>query len=121
MFRSLIKPTTFKSAASLFQRPFYLNKVYYSTNAAAQGSFLSREDVTERILTVLKKHEKVDPEKVTPNSHFVNDLGLDSLDATEVVMEVENEFGIEIPDEEAFKLQSVDDCIKYISANPMAK
>ncbi|EFC43258.1 acyl carrier protein [Naegleria gruberi] len=118
MFRLVAKPSI-KSAATLFARPSF-NR-YYSVNAAAQGSFLSKDEVTERIINVLKKHEKVDPTKVAPSSHFVNDLALDSLDSTEVVMEVENEFGIEIPDEEAFKLQSVEDCIKYISSNPMAK
>jgi len=116
LFRTLAK--TSKSVLS--SRPLFINR-FYSTNAAAQGSFLSKDEVTERIINVLKKHEKVDPNKVSPSSHFVNDLALDSLDSTEVVMEVENEFGIEIPDEEAFKLQSVDDCIKYISSNPMAK
>ncbi|KAG2391859.1 hypothetical protein C9374_013344 [Naegleria lovaniensis] len=120
MFRALLtKPLIFKSAATSFiQRPSFIARHY---SVAAQGSFLSRDEVTERIVNVLKKHEKVDPTKVSATSHFVNDLGLDSLDSTEVVMEVENEFGIEIPDEEAFKLQSVEDCIKYISSNPMAK
>ena len=88
---------------------------------SASGSFLSKEDVTQRVINVLKKHDKVDPNKVTPDSHFVKDLGLDSLDSAEVVNEVEQEFVVEIPDEEAFKLQSVGDVVNYIVTSPVAK
>lgn len=47
-------------------------------------TFLDKKEVTDRVLTVLKNFDKVDPAKVTPAAHFVNDLGLDSLDAVEV-------------------------------------
>jgi len=68
----------------------------------------------------LKAFEKVDPAKVTPTSSFTDDLGLDSLDAVEVVMAIEEEFGIEIPDEEADKITSVGEAISYISKQPDA-
>lgn len=47
-------------------------------------TFLDKKEVTERVLAVMKNFEKVDPAKVSPSAHFVNDLGLDSLDAVEV-------------------------------------
>lgn len=59
----------------------------------------------------------VDAAKVTPTAAFVNDLGADSLDVVEFVMEVEKEFGITIPDEEAGKLLTVGDAVKFIEAN----
>merc|ERR1719345_343802 len=61
------------------------------------GSFLDKSDVTDRVLGCLKNFQKVDPTKVTETSHFLNDLGLDSLDTVEVVMAFEDEFVIEIP------------------------
>jgi acyl carrier protein len=59
----------------------------------------------------------VEAEKVTPEASFVEDLGADSLDTVELVMAFEEEFGIEIPDEDAEKLQTVGDAIAYIQQN----
>jgi acyl carrier protein len=56
----------------------------------------------------------VDPDKVTPEASFVEDLGADSLDTVELVMAFEEEFGIEIPDEDAEGLQTVGDAIAYL-------
>merc|ERR1719478_606897 len=78
------------------------------------AAFLDKDDVTDRVLGCLKSFQKVDPTKVTPSSHFMNDLGLDSLDAVEVVMSFEDEFAIEIPDADAEKITSCDEAIKYI-------
>jgi len=58
---------------------------------------------------------------VTAASHFVNDLALDSLDTVELVMAVEDEFGIEIPDAEADKIQTCKDAVDYIASHPNAK
>ena len=63
----------------------------------------------------------MDSSKLTPESTFSEDLGLDSLDAVEVVMAIEDEFAIEIPDAEADKILSVKDAAEYISGHPMAK
>mmetsp|Transcript_16429 Transcript_16429/g.20311 ORF Transcript_16429/g.20311 Transcript_16429/m.20311 type:complete len:146 (-) Transcript_16429:211-648(-) len=87
----------------------------------AASTFLPVEEVTERVMNVVKAFEKVDEGKVTPTSHFANDLGLDSLDAVEVVMAFEEEFVIEIPDAEAEKILTCEDAIKFISAHPQAK
>lgn len=59
--------------------------------------------------------------KVTPAARFKEDLDLDSLDAVEVVMAIEEEFSVEIPDSEADKILSVADAVAYISGHPMAK
>jgi acyl carrier protein len=56
----------------------------------------------------------VEPEKVTLEASFVEDLGADSLDTVELVMAFEEEFGIEIPDEDAEQLQTVGDAVKYL-------
>ena len=84
-------------------------------------SFLAEDDVTDRVLGALKAFQKVDPTKVTATSHFLNDLGLDSLDTVEVVMAFEDEFAIEIPDADAEKIHSCEDAIKYIMQHPHAK
>ncbi|KAK3259486.1 Acyl carrier protein 2, mitochondrial [Cymbomonas tetramitiformis] len=87
----------------------------------AAGTYLEKGDVTERVLEVVKKFEKVDPAKVSPTASFSGDLGLDSLDEVEVVMAFEEEFVIEIPDAEADKITSCADAIDYIVSHPMAK
>ena len=70
--------------------------------------------VLERVKDIVADNLGVDREKITPETSFVNDLGADSLDTVELVMALEEEFGNEIPDEQAEKLQSVGDVIKYI-------
>lgn len=84
-------------------------------------TFLDATEVTDRIVTVVKNFDKVDPAKVTPAAKFIDDLGLDSLDSVEVVMAIEDEFAIEIPDAEADKILSIEDATEYISGHPMAK
>jgi len=84
-------------------------------------TFLDKKEVAERVVAVLKGFEKVDASKVTATAHFVNDLGLDSLDAVEVCMALEEEFVITIPDAEAEKILSAEDAIAFIAAHPNAK
>lgn len=64
---------------------------------------------------------QVNKDKVSPLARFKDDLDLDSLDAVEVVMAIEEEFCIEIPDSEAEKILSVADAVAYVSNHPMAK
>ncbi|KAF9786978.1 acyl carrier protein [Thelephora terrestris] len=87
-----------------------------ATFSAAAG--LTKEEITTRVLDVLKGFEKVDPTKLTTQASFTSDLGLDSLDAVEVVMAVEEEFTIEIPDAEADEIKSVQHAIDYIAKTP---
>ncbi|KAF8898653.1 acyl carrier protein-like protein [Infundibulicybe gibba] len=86
--------------------------------SAAAG--LSKDSIQTRVFDVLKGFEKVDPTKLTTTSSFTKDLGLDSLDAVEVVMAVEEEFSIEIPDAEADEIQTVQQAIDYIAKTPEA-
>ena len=76
--------------------------------------------VTERILQVIKNFEEIDAAKVTEKATF-KDLDIDSLDAVEVVMAIEEEFAIEMPDAEADAIKSVEDAINFICTSPMAK
>ncbi|XP_034640507.1 acyl carrier protein, mitochondrial [Trachemys scripta elegans] len=76
---------------------------------------LTLEGIEERVLYVLKLYDKVDPEKLAVNSHFMKDLGLDSLDHVEIIMAMEDEFGFEIPDVEAEKLLCPQEIVDYIA------
>ncbi|CAK8542537.1 unnamed protein product [Lathyrus sativus] len=86
-----------------------------------RGSFLDKSEVTDRVVSCVKNFQKVDPSKVTPSAHFQNDLGLDSLDSVEIVMALEEEFGFEIPDNEADKINSINLAIDFIASHPQAK
>lgn len=79
------------------------------------GPPLTLELIRDRVLLVLKLFDKINPEKVTVDSHFINDLGLDSLDHVEIIMAIEDEFGFEIPDGDAEKLAKPADIIRYIA------
>ena len=70
--------------------------------------------IEERITLVLNLYDKIDPEKLKLDSHFMKDLGLDSLDHVEIIMAVEDEFGFEIPDMDAERLYTVKDIVRYI-------
>jgi acyl carrier protein len=72
------------------------------------------ENIEARVKEIIVNELGVEPEKVNENAHFVEDLGADSLDTVELVMAFEEEFGIEIPDEEAEQLQTVGDAIRYL-------
>jgi acyl carrier protein len=70
--------------------------------------------VIERVKDIVADNLGVDREKITPETSFVNDLGADSLDTVELVMELEEEFDINIPDDAAEKIQTVGQAVKYI-------
>ena len=70
--------------------------------------------IAEKVKSVIAEQLGVKPEEVTEQAKFVDDLGADSLDTVELVMALEEEYGIEIPDEDAEKLVTVGDAIKYI-------
>jgi len=71
-------------------------------------------DVSQRVIDIVAEQLGVDKEKVTPETSFVNDLGADSLDTVELVMELEEEFDINIPDDAAEKIQTVGQAIEFI-------
>ena len=72
------------------------------------------EAVADRVRAIIAEQLGVKLEEVTDAASFIEDLGADSLDTVELVMALEEEFGIEIPDEEAEKLVTVGDAVKYI-------
>ncbi|KAJ4847703.1 Acyl carrier protein 1, mitochondrial [Turnera subulata] len=88
--------------------------------SSSHDDHLSKEEVAQRVLSVVKTFPKVDPSRVTPEVHFQKDLGLDSLDNVEIVMALEEEFKLEIPDKEADKIDSCNLAIEYIHNHPMA-
>ncbi len=77
-------------------------------------------DIEAKVKEIIINELGVDAEKVTAEASFVEDLGADSLDTVELVMAFEEEFGMEIPDEEAEKLRTVGDAITYIQNNASA-
>ena len=77
-------------------------------------------DVNERVKKIVVEHLGVDESKVTENASFIDDLGADSLDIVELVMEFEKEFNIDIPDEDAEKIRTVQDAIDYIGKHAKA-
>ncbi|WZZ48508.1 hypothetical protein YC2023_048615 [Brassica napus] len=113
---------------------------------SSHDDHLSKQDVVDRVLDVVKSFPKVDPAKVqfrfslknysdsdqicslpdqivvpvTPDVHFQKDLGLDSLDTVEIVMAIEEEFKLEIPDKEADKIDSCSLAIEYVFSHPMS-
>ncbi|KAG8344779.1 putative acyl carrier protein, precursor [Trypanosoma vivax] len=108
--------------STLFSTRFHADNQTSGEEATRTGQYLlNKDDVLTRVLEVIKNFEKVDASKVTPQSHFVNDLGLNSLDVVEVVFAIEQEFILDIPDHDAEKIQSIPDAVEYISQNPMAK
>ncbi|PVG03391.1 putative ACP1-mitochondrial acyl-carrier protein [Serendipita vermifera] len=129
--RSLIKPAPLRTTLRVRQpvtsiarqsRQWQLN--FNNAPRAAQYSSaggLSKEEVEARVLDVFKGFEKVDPSKLTTTARFKEDLALDSLDSVEVVMAVEEEFSIEIPDAEADEITTVKQAIDYILESPEAQ
>ena len=73
--------------------------------------------VAEKVKSIIVEQLGVDEEEVTPDASFVDDLGADSLDTVELVMAFEEEFDLEIPDEDAEKIVTVGDAIQYIKDN----
>ena len=71
----------------------------------------------ERVKEIIVEQLGVDADQVTANASFVDDLGAESLDTVELVMALEEEFDVEIPDEDAEKIATVNDAISYLSAN----
>jgi acyl carrier protein len=73
--------------------------------------------ISEKVKTIIVDQLGVDEEQVTPDASFVDDLGADSLDQVELVMALEEEFGLEIPDEDAEKITRVKEAVSYIEGH----
>jgi acyl carrier protein len=81
----------------------------------------TREEIEESVIQIVCDQMGVSRDKVTLETSFVNDLGADSLDTVELVMEFEDEFELNIPDEDAEKIQTVGDAVKYIEEKTASK
>ena len=77
--------------------------------------------VDERVKALIVEQLGVDADEVTPEASFQEDLGADSLDTVELIMAFEEEFGVEIPDEDAEKIRKVKDAVDYIAARAKAQ
>jgi acyl carrier protein len=77
--------------------------------------------VADKVKSIIVEQLGVDEEEVTPDASFVDDLGADSLDVVELVMAFEEEFGVEIPDDDAVKITRVREAISYIEQHGKAK
>ena len=78
---------------------------------------MSKQEIFEKIADIMVDHFDIKKENVTMQLNFKNDLDADSIDFVEFILDLEEAFGAEIPDEEAEKLNTVEDAVKYIQAN----
>jgi acyl carrier protein len=88
--------------------------------ASKQGNYLSMSDTFEKVKKIVVDQLEVGEDEVTPEANFVNDLGADSLDTVELVMALEEEFGVEIPDEAAEQIETVQAAVDYIDSKVKA-
>ncbi|XP_031622342.1 acyl carrier protein, mitochondrial isoform X1 [Contarinia nasturtii] len=114
----LIAPSLVKSVQKI--RCWQSKSKSMNSNVTTTRHYSAKQPLTlkliqERVLLVLNLYDKIDASKLTPESHFINDLGLDSLDHVEVIMAMEDEFGFEIPDSDAERLFRPCDIIQYIA------
>lgn len=79
------------------------------------------KNVEQEVIKTVAECLKIDVDKITIESNFIDDLGADSLDQVELVMELENRFNVEIPDEVAEKIQKISDAVKFIEENSKIK
>ncbi|MBU3828451.1 MAG: acyl carrier protein [Candidatus Lactobacillus pullistercoris] len=78
---------------------------------------MSEEEIFNKIKKLIAENFEIDEEKITENTNFKNDLDADSIDLVEFILQLEDEFGSEIPDEEAEKINTVGDAVAYIKDN----
>ena len=90
-----------------------------SDKNASASAYGSNDVVASQIKSIIVEKLNVDATKVKPEASFINDLGADSLDTVELIMEFEKAFGINIPDDQAEKIATVGDAIAYIKANTL--
>ncbi|KAF9312399.1 hypothetical protein BG003_006310 [Podila horticola] len=118
MFRALRPSASLYRSAVLAKNAAVVPRVSVAMNFArmySAGAGLARSDVEKRVLDILAGFNKVDANKISLKANFNADLGLDSLDTVEVVMAIEEEFSIEIPDKDADEIKSAEQAVEYIS------
>ena len=90
---------------------FFEQKIFINLN------FIIMENVKEKVVSIIVDKLGVNPEDVVETASFTNDLGADSLDTVELIMAFEEEFGLEIPDQDAEKISTVGDVLNYIESH----
>lgn len=78
---------------------------------------MTEEEIFNKIKTLIADNFDVDQDKITENTNFTNDLDADSIDLVEFILQLEDEFGSEIPDDEAEKIKTVGDAVLYIKSH----
>ncbi|KAI1310538.1 hypothetical protein EDD11_003710 [Mortierella claussenii] len=122
MFRAIRPSATLYRSAVLYKNPAVVASQGVARNAMVlnfarsyASAGLARSDIEKRVLDILAGFNKIDSKKVSLQANFNNDLKLDSLDTVEVVMAIEEEFSIEIPDKDADEIKSAEQAVEYIS------
>ncbi|KAF9432900.1 hypothetical protein BGZ76_010174 [Entomortierella beljakovae] len=117
MFRALRPSAAIYRSAVLYKNPAVVSRnsmvLNFARSYASAG--LARDSIEKRVLEILSGFNKIDQSKVTLQANFNSDLKLDSLDTVEVVMAIEEEFSIEIPDKDADEIKSAAQAVEYIS------
>ncbi|AYE61324.1 carrier protein ACP [Lactobacillus helveticus] len=78
---------------------------------------MTEEEISNKIKTLIADNFNVDQDKITENTNFTSDLDADSIDLVEFILQLEDEFGSEIPDDEAEKIKTVGDAVSYIKSH----
>jgi len=95
---------------------YYFAANYFKTNLSINQNFRIMSDVAEKVKAIIVDKLGVDESEVTAEASFTNDLGADSLDTVELIMEFEKEFDLAIPDDEAEKISTVGEAIAHIES-----
>ncbi|KAF9348184.1 hypothetical protein BGX26_000380 [Mortierella sp. AD094] len=117
MFRALRPSAAIYRNAVLYKNPAVVARNAMALNFARSyaSAGLARTDIEKRVLDILAGFNKIDSNKISLQANFNTDLKLDSLDTVEVVMAIEEEFSIEIPDKDADEIKSAAQAVEYIS------
>lgn len=75
---------------------------------------MANEEIKDKVMDIVAEHLNKSKESLTTEMHIVNDLGADSLDAVEIVMDIEDAFDLSIPEEDAEKIQTIGDAVEYV-------
>ncbi|XP_026761684.1 acyl carrier protein, mitochondrial isoform X2 [Galleria mellonella] len=109
------KYSTIKCSVQIYNSNHFKTGNNHGVRKYSGGPPLTLDLIKSRVILVLQLYDKINPEKLSVDSHFMTDLGLDSLDHVEVIMAMEDEFGFEIPDADAERLVRPKDIIQYIA------
>ncbi|SCU90343.1 LAME_0E08130g1_1 [Lachancea meyersii CBS 8951] len=125
MFSSLLRGSTIAlrtaSARSALRPVAAISRTSLVSPLRAYSTGLNRDDISARVIDVVKAFDKTTASaQVTADTHFAKDLGLDSLDTVELLVAIEEEFDVEIPDKVADEIKSVAEAVQYIASNPEA-